>query len=323
MSLFAILGSGFGLYGYLPALASCGQRVVMSKRHYARFCARTELATFAKSVEWEADESAMLNRATGVVLALKPKLQCYWLTECLKYSRVNRLILEKPLADSPKAAIAIYDNLISSGKIFRIGYIFRYTNWGSQLLAALKAPNDISSLSIRWRFMANHFSQDLQVWKRYHEEGGGVIRFYGIQIIALLAEIGYCHVALSQAVAFSVDEYETWHAVFTGEGLPKCEVFIDSKSHINSFQVEHSLHSTEKRTLDTDLDGPFQTSNRAGVLDHRVSILNQLYRSLWEVENNEYKWYLEVIKLWLAVEGITLFEKKEKLPVLSTIVPQY
>ena len=56
--MFAILGSGFGLYGYLPALVEgCEQPVVLPERYRARFDERSELARFAINVQWEDDES--------------------------------------------------------------------------------------------------------------------------------------------------------------------------------------------------------------------------------------------------------------------------
>ena len=48
--MFAIRGSGFGLYGYLPALVGCGRRVVLPERYRARFAERPELAPFANEV---------------------------------------------------------------------------------------------------------------------------------------------------------------------------------------------------------------------------------------------------------------------------------
>lgn len=48
MSPIAILGSGFGLYGYLPALvAHCVQRVVLPERYRQRLEERSELAQYA------------------------------------------------------------------------------------------------------------------------------------------------------------------------------------------------------------------------------------------------------------------------------------
>lgn len=318
MSLFAIFGSGFGLYGYLPALVSCGQRIVLPKRYRARFCERPELFSHASSVEWEEDEHTLLNRATGAVFALQPENQYRLLPSCLKNDKINHFLLEKPLAHSPKNAAILLDTLIRSGKTFRIGYIFRYTIWGKQLLTALSTFNQVSSLSIQWHFMAHHFRQDLQTWKLSHSAGGGIIRFYGIQMIALLAEIGYCQVTLSQTIGLSIDECEKWHAVFTGYGLPECEVQIDSRSRMNRFQIRQQSRSTKDKDKTTfiDLSDPFDVSSKMESLssvDQRVPLLNQLCRSLWKPSVQVYEWYAAANQLWQAVEDKTLFSDKTSI----------
>lgn len=303
MSLFAIFGSGFGLYGYLPALIACGQRVLLLNRYRACLNARSELDSYVSQVEWEIDEYTALKRVTGIVIALHPSLQLEWVSHCLMQSNLQYLLLEKPLAPSPKSAIAVLDNLLCSGKDFRIGYIFRYTAWGKQLLATLGCVNDIHKLSIQWFFEAHHFCQNIQTWKRSHRAGGGVIRFYGIHVIALLAEIGYSDVTVSRMIGLLADECEKWQATFIGTGLPQCDIVIDSRASMNQFQVIQNSHSI-------DLRDPFDLGNHAGsLLDQRVPVLHQLCHSL--CEPNPYAWYTATLQLWLVVENKTIFEKKK------------
>ncbi len=312
--MFAILGSGFGLYGYLPALVDgCAQRIVLPERYRASFFARSELARFASGVQWELDESAALDCADGVVLALRPLDQNEWLHRCLARSNIERLLLEKPLAHSPEAAAATFDDLIRSCKVFRIGYTFRYTPWGMQKLSALGSTRRSGSLSIQWSFCAHHFRHDLQNWKRFNATGGGVIRFYGIHIIALLAEIGYREVFLSRAFGSSPDEIEKWMAVFTGSGLPECEVLVDTRSNVNKFLVEQSSNPSvgQTTTVFANLSDPFDLESKSCQLtriDQRVPILSRLCRSLWEEGANDYEWYDATIKLWRRTEDKTRFE---------------
>jgi len=312
MNLFAIFGSGFGLYGYLPALISCQQAVVLPDRYRNRLNARPELHSYAKQVEWTADEYAALQRATGIVIALSPSQQLEWVPRCLLQSNLEYLLLEKPLAQSPQSSAALFDKLLSSGKNFRIGYTFRYTPWGKQLLTQLRCTHNVSKLSIRWFFQAHHFRHNMQTWKRSHTAGGGVIRFYGVHIIALLAEIGYSDVILSKAIGFPADECEKWQAIFTGAGLPPCEITIDSRASINQFQVVPQLASVKNVTT-INLDDPFNLGNQANtckMLDQRVPILQQLCSSLWQPNTNRYERYAAAIQLWLTVENKTVFEEQ-------------
>lgn len=315
MSLFAILGSGFGLYGYLPALVEgCGGRIVLPERYRSRFQERLELARFASYVQWSTDEMAALNSADAAVLALPPAIQLSWLPRCLTCSSLGSVFTEKPLAPSPAVAATVLEDLVRSGKFFRVGYTFRFTGWGGRLLQALRRPAaGKSTLSIHWSFLAHHFRHDLHNWKRSSAMGGGPIRFYGIQIIALLAEIGYREVALSRAFGATSDDFEKWMAVFTGAGLPDCEVVVDSRSAVNSFRVVqtfsggHALPSTGF----ADLNDPFDSDSPASAasdLDSRVPVLSALCNSLHEESANLYESYAAAIWLWYATERKTGFE---------------
>ncbi len=311
--MLAILGAGFGLYGYLPALVDgCAQRTVLPVRYRARFRERSELARYASDVQWEADEDAALNCADGVVLALQPINQSEWIPRCLARSNIERLLLEKPLAHSPEVAAAIFDDLIRSCKVFRIGYTFRYTVWGMQILSALGSTRGSGSLSIHWSFLAYHFRHDLCNWKRFNATGGGAIRFYGIHIIALLAEMGYRDVTLSRAFGTSSDEVEKWIAVFAGSGLPECEVVVDTRSTVTKFRVEQTSNPrVGLTTVVANLSDPFDSEDeacRSGQIDRRVHMLTRVCRSLWKEDSNEYEWYNATIRLWWSVEEKTQFE---------------
>ncbi len=136
--MFAILGSGFGIYGYLPALVGCAQRIVLPVRYRARFCDRPELVRFTPDVDWAENENTALSCADGVVLALRPINQSEWVPRCLAHSNINRLLLEKPLAHTPEVAAVLFDDLLRSKKTFRIGYTFRFTVWGGAVIKRLE-----------------------------------------------------------------------------------------------------------------------------------------------------------------------------------------
>lgn len=313
--VIAILGSGFGLYGYLPALVKgCGQQVVLSERHREPFRARPELARFAAEVQWERDEASALGCADGVVLALQPNQQSQWIPRCLERPHLKHLLVEKPLATSPEAAAALLEDLERSGKVFRIGYTFRFTDWGQRIRAALKQARGSGRLLIQWSFQAHHFHHDLDNWKRFTVSGGGAIRFYGIQLIALLAELGYRDVISSHSFGSSVDVVEKWTALFNGPGLPECEIAVDTRSASEKFRVELlSGSATEPSMIFADLEDPFESSAEPlEGLDWRVTVLSRLCRSLWEETIGEGVWYKETIELWQSIEERTSFEKTSR-----------
>ena len=312
--MFAILGSGFGIYGYLPALVDgCAQQIVLPERYRTRFLERPKLARYAGNVHWKVNEEMTLDCAEGVVVARRPMDQFDCIHDCLARPNIQRFLLEKPLAHSPENAMAVFDDLIRARKSFRIGYLFPYTTWGQKMLNALRVTRERGVMSIRWCFLAHHFQNDLQNWKRFSASGGGVIRFYGIQIIALLAAIGYQDVILSQTFGTSADEAEKWTAVFAGGNLPECEVVVDTNSTVPQFHAALTLDSIHGQVTSTfaSASDPFDLARelfRSDGNDKRVPILIELCRSLWVIETGEYEWYAATNVLWRSIEDKTQFE---------------
>jgi predicted dehydrogenase len=312
MSVAAILGSGFGLYGYLPAIIEAGSdRIVLPKRYCAKFSTRPELSRFADAIEWVDDENAAVVRADCVILALNPDLQRQWVSHCRKLANVKRLVLEKPLAPTPDAARSLFTDLIDAAKIFRVGYIFRLTPWGQNMLRASYRGGADSEWRITWRFLAHHYRYPSTTWKRHPSSGGGALRFYGVQLIALLAELGYSNVLSSQVSGPGADEIARWSASFSGAGLPDCRVTIDSKAASNAFVVERTGPGA---AVLADQSDPFEVvpeSPFAGELDKRVPLLVRLCRSLWDEQTDCYAWYRSALDLWSDVEDVSRFKLTE------------
>jgi hypothetical protein len=309
----AILGSGFGLYGYLPALVDgCGQRVVLPESYRVRLAERPELVRFAGSVHWEQDEASALDCADQIVVALRPIDQSKRIPLLLKRADTHGLLLEKPLADSPEMAATLLRDLINSQKVIRMGYTFRYTPWGEQLRNTFRETRERRPLLIEWKFLAHHFRHDLGNWKRFSASGGGALRFYGIQLIALLAEIGYRDVVWSRSTGPSANEIEKWSACLGGTDLPNCNVTVDTKAEVESFRVEWRAGSrAEDDVVLANMPNPFASTDAVSQtegLDPRVPALTYLCRSLWQETINEYVCYEATINLWGAIEARTQFQ---------------
>jgi hypothetical protein len=311
-----ILGSGFGLYGYLPALIEgCKQKIVLPLRYQKKLLDRPELASYFSKIDWVSDENLALQRADTVIIALRPADQFTWVTESLKQSNVKYLRLEKPLAESPNRARELFNNLLISKITFRIGYIFRHTAWARQFSSHLGQNLASGNVRIQWYFRAHHFRNNLDSWKRYTASGGGAIRFYGIHLLALLAEIGYRSVISSQVGGLpSLDQIERWKGVFTGDSLPICEVIVDSNSDKTFFLVEQNDPS-ERSLVFADLKDPFDISDEEKVshLDQRVPLLADACRLILEDSTIQYKWYDAALDLWSAVEEKQIWDSRDFL----------
>jgi len=281
----AILGSGFGLYGYLPALLQItDSKIILPTRYQERLKSRTDVGHFYSNIEWVQDEEELLGNCEAIVIAQAPRQQYSWVKKCLKQKNITHLFLEKPLSFSPKSADELLSDLKSSKKKFRIGYNFRFTDWA-------KNP-DIKN--IEWNFCAHHFANNIQTWKREHENGGGALRFYGIHLVALLAEIGYDDAAFSKISPNA----ETWEVQLIGKNLHPCNIKVATNSDETNFIV--SRNSTEI----TSLLQPFQTEivNLDPKIDQRVSILKTSLSDLFLNNPTYYDWYETANLLWHNIE---------------------
>lgn len=309
MSRIAILGSGFGLYGYLPALVGgCGRRVLLPLRYQERFHQRPELARFATEVDWADDEQTALQEAAGVVLALCPEMQSQWLSTCLELRHLECLFLEKPLATDPRTAWELHHKLRQAGKRVRVSYLFRYLDWAESLRRHVSSPATDGHVTVTWSFQAHHFRHDLTTWKRYHEQGGGVIRFYGIHLIALLAELGYTEVIHSSSGGIASNQPALWQAEFRGNGLTSCTVELDSCSAVNEFNI-HAECPCGVTTL-FERDDPFATARTVlpDCLDRRVDVIRRYCQSAWDDANSLPNFYQNTIDLWQQVETVNGFQ---------------
>jgi predicted dehydrogenase len=293
----AVLGAGFGLYGYLPALISIGHAVVLPQRYRPTIEARQELAGFLDKIEWQDHDDAVLDRAGAVVLARRPDDQTALIPKILARPHLERIVLEKPLARNPDEAARLHAELAASGKTFRVGYTFPLTTWGQRLISDARAIAS-GDVRITWRFRAHHYAANAENWKRLHSHGGGALRFYGIQIIALLARLGYGKVVSSTIRSAAPDDVETWEAVLSGHDGARCHVSVESNADQRSFAIETALADAC-----VSLDDPF--SGPHGPQDRRVPLLAALCGDALDGNRRFHDWYEPTIALWQQIEQAT------------------
>lgn len=157
-----------------------------------------------------------------------------------------------------------------------------------------------------WNFTAHHYLNDIHTWKRFSSEGGGAVRFYGIHLIALLAEIGYDEVLESNGYGKSHNELIGWSATFVGDGLPKFAINLNCNASDSTFAVSIE----EAPSLNFSYQGPFDEIEHAGgsMQDVRVIYLERLYKTLFTECNDVYRDYFSTQSLWEKVERKLVFE---------------
>jgi hypothetical protein len=300
--MFTVVGSGFGLYGYLPALVEAfGDPVLLPQASRERIEARAEVAPYLDRVRWKQTREEALAEATGVVVATLPSLQPGIVRQCLGSGRIASLVLEKPLAVTPAEAIALLDDVRRAKKRCRIGYTLLHADWAPRL-----AWPERGDLSIEWTFLAHHFARGLDNWKARHADGGGALRFYGVHVIALLAQRGYREVAGSVLRGADPAKPEEWQAVFSGPRLPPCRVRIDSRSLAPRFRI-----GTSDAAL-VDLREPFEREPPLGPADadRRVGVLARLLATLRSDDAPYDALHDAACALWEATESATRFEAR-------------
>lgn len=301
-AVFTVLGSGFGMYGYLPALIEGGMRVALPERYRSTVEGRPELAPYLPQVAWYADTEAALARSNGAVVALRPADQAAWIGRLVEMPSIRDLILEKPIAPQPSLAASLLADLDQAGKRYRVGYTFRFLLWAERLRAVLGGR--IEGVSLEWKFLAHHYRANLENWKRFDGSGGGALRFYGIHLIALLAEIGYDDVSMSVVSGPSDTETAVWEATFTGEALSPFQLRIDSQAREACFKIVARRHG-EGDEIIVDQPDPFSAIQQTSVhiRDPRVDVLGRLCRSLNETDADHGRRQRAIVALWARAEA--------------------
>lgn len=300
---FTVAGGGFGLYGYVPALIARGiEPVVLPEAYRAEMERRPELRPYVSRIRWVANREAARAMASGLVIATPPRIQQDIVRQVLAQYDVRTFVLEKPVANTPDAAAATLRAIAAPGKRMRIGYTLLFTRWCEAL--AWPSAESGARVTIQWEFLAHHFAHGLDIWKRRMGDGGGVLRFYGVQLIALLARRGYDTVLESTTAGVIVTEPEQWQAQFSGPGLPPCTVSVDSHAPATRFRVVADTPDSHRVLV--DLPSPFSEGGpSANADDSRVPALISLLRSLDDDDSVWLSFYRAVNDLWRRVEAAT------------------
>lgn len=299
-----IAGSGFGLYGYMPAVLEAGHLPVMPVRYRDKLLSRQELCRLDTSIDWVDTESELLSRSDALIVALNPSAQVALVKSALRHGNIKRYLLEKPIAANPSNAIELLLQLKSQSIRVQAGFTFRYTPWANSLYDAIQKMGEESHLSIIWSFKAHHFAHGLDTWKRYHSEGGGALRFYGIHIVALLSEWGYSHVEGSRLNSACNDQPEQWEATFAGPDLPVCKVWVDANAEERRFHVKASTGKTSEG-LKVMLSDPFDELPSVNGLDRRIVASTHAITALLDTPPTPSDWIEHSVLLWAACDHMS------------------
>lgn len=310
-----ILGSGFGLYGYLPAVVRSGYTVVLPEKYRDKFNTRTELVEYSDYVDFcggSDSEIVYICKADLCIIAKRPADQYRILFDKRFLKGYSKIVLEKPLAKNPTEAINLYKLLEESGRdnhiSYRVGYTFLYTIWGEAVICALKR-NKPSRISIVWSFMAHHFIHNINTWKRYMLQGGGALRFYGIQLVGLLSAVPGWRVCDSVLEFEKDDEPVRWRCTLACDSIV-VDIILDSINENPEFNCV--IEECGNLVYQIFISDPFETEALDNV-DRRVGILEKIVTS-FDTDLGDIRWSRligESVRLWKILEAKTMIVKVE------------
>ena len=185
-----IIGSGFGLYGYLPAIFHVSKKIYLKQQYEIFFSTRSELKKFSKKIIWYHDQNKIITDIDYVVIAKRPQEQSKIIKKLLKKkNNFKHIFLEKPIDVNPKKAL-IFLNYLKEKKLkYSFGFIFKYLIWYKFIKSKLTKKQNFE---IIWQ-IANK-KNNINHWKYSHTHGGGLVKFYGIHFIELFFSLNLVNI---------------------------------------------------------------------------------------------------------------------------------
>lgn len=178
-----VLGGGFGLYGYLPAVLGSGQKAITLERYRSKLMSRPNLRVLIPNVTLVSSESEVLASCEALVYCRDPGSQESFVLENIDIlSGMSHVFLEKPLASGVDEHELVLRQLVDKKVSFSVAYIFSHTNWFKEIKTEVISGR---SVYIEWDFV---FSDS--AWKQETSMGGGVPSLLAIHFVQLLVELG-------------------------------------------------------------------------------------------------------------------------------------
>jgi len=304
--VWGIVGGGFGLYGYLPALRDeeNASQILILEKHMPFVNSREDLRECLPQITAVKSRNEIFEFADSLILSVPPLIQEQYIFQPI-FKKYQNLLLEKPLSPTPQSSIEMLERGISTSSSLRIGYSFSYSKWGQEIYGnnVLLQSGDFEFL---WFFSSHHYINKYKSWKSDHKAGGGALRFYGIQLIAFISLMGDVDVESSILEIDKNGEAFKWFGVLKIKNGARISIKLNSHHPESLFQLK-KIGCADNILV--DLKNPFELEKincgRNG--DERVPILKKILDSFEEVEDlNQYSSYDKINRLWLEIENVTI-----------------
>ena len=279
---FLIIGSGFGIYGYLPAIYKNSKKIFLNIKYKKKIEKRIELIRYLKRVNWYFDIKDISDKIDYVVIAQNPKKQFLITKKILRFFKPKHLFLEKPISHTPNKSLNFVEFLEKNKIKFSVGYLFTYLSWFKYIKKNLSHNQ---KFEINWRIK---FNKKNNLWKSNHKEGGGLVRFYSIHFFKI------CHdLNLTKIHKISVNKK---HCEFILKDQKENTILLNVRhALINRFFIRHNKNYFLKSS------NPFMKSIKINN-DPRVSIIQKYVKDIFENFKINYGYEKKFIKFWKKIE---------------------
>lgn len=279
-----ILGSGFGLYGYLPAVEVVSKKIFLEYKYKNKLQNLKISKKIFNKIYWYKNESNIIDKINVAVIAYPPILQSKKIKQLFKNKKLVRyLFLEKPIDKNPIAARKLIKFLIKNKVKFSFGFIFKYLAW-SKLINKKK---NLKNIKIIWNIKKKNASNS---WKYKSKFGGGLIRYYGIHFLKLFSENNF-HKIL-------INDLKKNHWTLQIQNSKKTVITLIIKySNKDKFLIK-----TQNKNL-ISAPTPIIENIVSKKIDPRVKILKRYINQKIRQNGDNYTESLKFVNFWSKIES--------------------
>ena len=295
--MYTIIGKGFGLYGYLPAILLNNSKLILPISYLNYVNERDDIKFFSNEIIWSKDITEAIKRSKNIIFALPPLEQFHFILENKNLLKDKNIFLEKPIANSPANSFVLMQFLNNENIKFHVNYSFIFLGWYKKLKKKISNLDKNDQIFVDWSFYSHHLKNNISNWKSDKDNGGGIIRFYGIHLIAVFSFLNYDDCKLLNLIDNEVN------LNLIGKNQPEVNIKIKINSCENRFCIRMFNHKLNNEEFIVNYKDPFDNPKKelSKLLDRRVEQLrNYIYNK--KIIKYDYKNYIKVIKLWQKIE---------------------
>ena len=178
----AIVGSNFGLRGYLPVInriKNLNIKIICSRKKNK--IPNNEIYNSIHETNWK---KIFKKNIDLIILAVPPKLQEKILLYNLKYKK--KIIFEKPISSKYSASKKIIEN-IKKKKIkseINLTYLNHPLFKKIRKIIENKSLGKVINYNIYWDFVSSDFNKKIKSWKTDEKSGGGIKNIFLTHVFA-------------------------------------------------------------------------------------------------------------------------------------------